>query len=119
MGVFAILPASLRVLDAVCVTVDRHAAAVSALHDTVLRTPGAANAAARESAFAGTAADETVAAYVTKVRDASYRITDRDFDALSALGLSEDAILELTLAAALGAANRRLEAGLRAMHEAG
>jgi hypothetical protein len=98
---------------------DRHAASLSSLHNAVLRTPGAINAAARENAFAGFAADQTVGAYVTKVQDASYRVTGRDFDGLSALGLSQDAILELTLAAALGAANRRLEAGLRAMHEAG
>ena len=98
---------------------DRHAASLLVLHDAVLRTPGAINVTARESAFAGLAATETVGAYVAKVQDASYRITDRDFDGLSALGLSEDAILELTLAAALGAANRRLEAGIRAMNEAG
>jgi hypothetical protein len=53
------------------------------------------------------------------VQEASYRVTDGDMEALGAAGLSEDAVFELTLAAVLGAAGRRLDAGLRALHEAG
>lgn len=99
--------------------VDPHAAAVSAVKDAILRTPGATDMAARERALLGGEASDLLAAYVAKVHEASYRIVDRDFAALAAAGVSEDAILELTLAAALGAAGRRLDAGLRALREAG
>ena len=99
--------------------VDRHAQAVSAVCDAALRTPGATDPATRELAFTGVGDHEPFTAYLAKVREASYRVTDADFTALSAAGLSEDAVFELTLAAALGAASRQLNAGLRALREAG
>jgi alkylhydroperoxidase family enzyme len=51
------------------------------------------------------------------VRDQSYRLTDTDFATLTGAGLSDDAIFEITIAAAVGAAPERLEAGLRAVRE--
>jgi alkylhydroperoxidase family enzyme len=113
------LAVKVSVLDAGRMVVDRHAEAVSAVRDAVLRTPGATDAASRELAFAGASDDAPFASYVAKVQEASYRVTDGDFEALGAAGLSEDAVFELTLAAALGAAGRRLDAGLRALREAG
>jgi alkylhydroperoxidase family enzyme len=113
------LAVKVSVLDAGRMVVDRHAAAVAAVRDAVLRTPGAADAASRELAFAGASDDAPSASYIAKVHEASYRVTDADIEALGAAGLSEDAIFELTLAAALGAAGRRLDAGLRALREAG
>jgi hypothetical protein len=53
--------------------------------------------------------------YLSKVREASYRITDADFDALHTAGRSDEEIFELTIAAALGAALRSRDAGLRAL----
>ena len=53
--------------------------------------------------------------YVEKVTRNAYKVTDGDVDRLREAGYSEDAIFELTLAAALGAARSRLDAGLRAM----
>ena len=53
--------------------------------------------------------------YATLVRDRSYRITDTDLAQLSAAGLSDDDIFEVTVAAAVGAALRRLDAGIRAV----
>ncbi|MEA2705051.1 MAG: hypothetical protein QOD63_2996 [Actinomycetota bacterium] len=55
------------------------------------------------------------AVFATKVRDDASRITDGDVDALLAAGLSEDRVLEVALAAALGAADVRLRAGLSAL----
>jgi hypothetical protein len=49
------------------------------------------------------------------VRDQAWTITDEDIGALQATGYSEDAILELTIAAAAGAAGRRYDAALRAL----
>ena len=46
------------------------------------------------------------------VRDQSFRITEGAVDDLRSAGLSEDAIFELTVAAAIGAADRQLRAGL-------
>jgi len=99
--------------------VDRHADAAADLRRTVLDTPGASDRAARRAALAAHDVPEPLAAYLGKVREASYRITDADVDGLLVAGLSEDAVFELTLAAALGAAGRRLDAGLRALREGG
>ena len=53
--------------------------------------------------------------YITKVARYAYRITQQDIEVLRSEGLSEEAIFELTLSAALGAAVARLQAGLTAM----
>jgi alkylhydroperoxidase family enzyme len=53
--------------------------------------------------------------YVENVARHAYKVVDADIDGLRDAGYSEDAIFEVTLAAALGAAQARLEAGLRAM----
>ena len=90
---------------------DRHADAAADLRRAVLDTPGATDRATRLAAVAGQDLPEPLAAYVGKVREASYRVTDADVDGLLVAGLSEDAVFELTLAAALGAAGRRLDAG--------
>jgi hypothetical protein len=55
--------------------------------------------------------------YVAKVRDHAYRVTDEDVESLKRAGYSEDAIFEVTAAAALGASITRLERGLIALHE--
>jgi alkylhydroperoxidase family enzyme len=55
--------------------------------------------------------------YVEKVAKHAYRVTDEDVEALKRAGHSEDAIFEVTAAAALGAAVMRLERGLIALHE--
>jgi hypothetical protein len=57
--------------------------------------------------------------YVAKVRESSYRVVPGDFAAMRTAGLTEDAIFEVTIAAALGAACRRLDAALQAMKEEG
>jgi alkylhydroperoxidase family enzyme len=54
--------------------------------------------------------------YVAKVAQHAYRVTDEDVAALKRAGHSDDAIFELTAAAALGAAILRLERGLIALH---
>jgi alkylhydroperoxidase family enzyme len=94
---------------------DRHRPRIDDLRGAVLESDGATTREERAAAFAG--ADEKLAAgtYVPLVREQSYRITNRDIDALLESGLSEDAIFELTVAAALGAADERLHAGLEAM----
>jgi hypothetical protein len=57
--------------------------------------------------------------YVEKVTRHAYKVTDEDIGGLLRAGYSEDAIFEITGAAALGAAVLRLEKGLIALHEKG
>jgi alkylhydroperoxidase family enzyme len=54
--------------------------------------------------------------YVDKVARHAYEVGDEDIDALRRAGYSEDAVFELTLATALGAARARLERGLAVLH---
>jgi alkylhydroperoxidase family enzyme len=96
------------------------------LSDAVLRTPGDVDPELRAAveAYAGALCGREGAApelpaelrpYVEKVAKHAYTVVDADVDRLREAGYSEDAIFELTLAAALGAARSRLEAGLAAM----
>ncbi len=55
------------------------------------------------------------AAYLDKVRRHAYRITDEDIEALTRAGYSDDAVFELTVAAAVAAGLERRDAGLRVL----
>jgi len=107
------------VVDAVVMDRDRHAAALAAVRNAVLRTRGDTSTHTREAAFEGGSDDPVLAGYIRKVQEDSFRITDADLKHLREAGFSEDAIFELTVAAAMGAAGRRLDAALRALVEDG
>ena len=94
---------------------DRHAARLARLRQAVFSSPATTTTAARAAAAEGGPLPEPIDTYAAKVRDHSYRVTDGDVEALKAAGLSEDEIFEMTVAAALGAALRSLDAGLAAM----
>jgi alkylhydroperoxidase family enzyme len=49
-------------------------------------------------------------AYLAKVADRAYAVTDADVEALEAAGLSDDEIFEQTVAAAIAQGLRRLDA---------
>ena len=51
-----------------------------------------------------------MAAYLSKVAERAYTITDEDVKALSAAGLSDDEIFDQTVAAAIAQGLRRLDA---------
>ena len=55
---------------------------------------------------------EDLAAYVDKVAKHAYKVTDDDLGRLQQAGHSDDALFEVTVSAALGAALARLERGL-------
>jgi alkylhydroperoxidase family enzyme len=100
--------------------VARHTEAVERVAEAVLQTPGDADLELRQAVAAyaaGRSAEipDELRPYIDKVARHAYKVTDEDVDALRAAGYSEDAIFELTLAAALGAARARLDAGLAAM----
>ena len=94
----------------------RYTDLVVALRAAVFDGSGVVDHATRRAAGTGAAVPEMWAAYVGKVRDASYRITDHDVSALKAAGCTEEEIFEITVAAATGAALQRLDLGLRAMN---
>lgn len=96
---------------------DRLADAARRLHDAVLEADPALTSATtsgqlRRSAYDGVVEEPVLAQYVAMVRERAHRVTDADITALRAHGLSDDAIFELTVAAALGEGQRRLAAGL-------
>jgi len=95
--------------------IDRHAAAVGALRRAVFESRGSTEPAVRNAAGSGGELPEPLGSFAAKVRDQSYRITDTDFAALTTAGLSDDAIFEITIAGAVGAALQRLDAGMRAV----
>jgi len=94
---------------------DRHAEELADLLRTVLESPGVTDQMTRQAAYKGDALPSPLGEYVAKVRGQSYRITDSAIEGLVSGGHSEDAIFEITVTAALGAAAQRLDAGLRAM----
>jgi hypothetical protein len=55
---------------------------------------------------------------IEEVSRYAYRVTDEDIRAVVRSGLSEDAVFEVILAAAVGAGSARLDAGLRALRDA-
>lgn len=91
------------------------------LRDTVLNRPGVTEVALRQAVEAGAASRAERAAddvppnlqsYVDKVARHAYAVTDKDIEALKQAGYSEDAIFEITISAAVGAAYARMERGL-------
>jgi AhpD family alkylhydroperoxidase len=77
---------------------------VDQLRHAVLEAPARTAPQARQAAASGGPLPEPLATYTTNVRNASYRIQDADVERLAAAGYTEDAIYELTFAAAVGAA---------------
>jgi hypothetical protein len=103
----------------------RHQAAVERLRRSTLEGPGHTGAELRQGVAAyssqlwrsgGTqvAIPDRIRPYVDKVVTSAYKVTDEDVADLRGAGLSEDEILEITLAAALGCGLGALEVGMAA-----
>jgi hypothetical protein len=97
----------------------RYTDAVTRTTHAVLESAGATSTQQRWAAFHRRMDElpKELRAYVDKVARHAYRITDEDVEGLKRTGHSEDAIFEITAAAALGAAIMRLERGLIVLHE--
>ena len=99
----------------------RYAAYTARLVDTALTQPGHTPTELRRAVVAraaGTGGEDvppTLAAYVDKVARHAYKVTDEDLGRLQQAGHSDDALFEVTVSAALGAALRRLDCGLAAL----
>jgi alkylhydroperoxidase family enzyme len=84
----------------------------------MLTQPGRLDLTIRLAIGEGEEPPRNLAAYVDKVRRHAYKVTDADIAALLAEGYTEDEIFEITVAAAYGAARRRLDAGMSALSAA-
>ncbi|OXM68413.1 hypothetical protein [Amycolatopsis vastitatis] len=85
------------------------------LRHAVLEAPGTTDKATRSAALLGGELPDPLKSYAANVRGASHKITDADLDELKAAGYSDDAIFEVTAAAAIGAALRSYDAGRAAI----
>lgn len=94
---------------------DRHADRLAALRAAVFEADALTDQADRAAAADGGELSAELASFLTRVREASYRLTDADVAGLRAAGHTEEELFELTIAAALGAALHRLDVGLDAM----
>ena len=69
----------------------------------------------RRAAFDNAGLDEPMGTLVEKVANHAYQVTDDDVAAVRAAGLSEDAIFEMVVCAAIGAADRQYGSALAAL----
>jgi len=98
---------------------DRYAKALARLEERLRRAPGELAPAARAVAIdAGPLLDPLAQRYAETVRQHAYTLTDRRLEELADAGWTDGQVFELTVAAAFGAARRRLDAGLAALAEA-
>ena len=93
-------------------------ALVSALEERILTGPGASAPELRAQAFANRDVPGPLAVLIDKLVDHSFQVTDADFAAALAGGLTEDQLFELVICAAAGASSRAYHAGLAALAEA-
>jgi alkylhydroperoxidase family enzyme len=85
----------------------------AATRDAVIDGPGGTDTVLRRRVASGQPPSE-LAALVRKIRDRPYAVSDSDVDALRR-HYSEDQLFELLVAAAVGAAEDRLNAALAAL----
>jgi hypothetical protein len=97
---------------------DRHRPKLDALGGSILDGPGVLEAEVRHAASADDGVPEPFTAYVDTIHRHAYRITDATVTGLGAAGADDDAIFEISVAAAYGAARARLDAGLAALRAA-
>ena len=89
-----------------------------ALVDSILTGAGRTSPDQRAAAFYNVGVEPAVKPLVDKVATRPTHVTDADFAAARAAGLSEDQVFELVIAAAVGQSTRLYEAGLAALDEA-
>jgi alkylhydroperoxidase family enzyme len=99
-------------------TEDKKRAARRALEDRILNGEGRTPPDQRARAFSNAGLPEPLHTLTDKVATKPTQVTDADFAAAKASGVSEDEIFELVICAAVGQSARQYEAGLAALAEA-
>lgn len=97
---------------------DQVAAAIDEHCEHVLTSAGETSVELRAAAAANAEVSPDLRALVDKIHRTPWDVTDEEVAALRAT-YSDDALFEVILAAAIGAARDRLAAGMRALDEAG
>jgi hypothetical protein len=100
------------------VTEDKKRAAYRALQDRILNGEGAASPEQRARAFSNAGLDAPLDRLIGKVATRPIQVTDADFAAARAAGVSDDKVFELVICAAVGESARLYDAGWAALAEA-
>jgi replication fork clamp-binding protein CrfC len=90
----------------------------AALVRQIVEEAGRASHPGRRAAFNNRGLTEPLSRLVDKVARHAYRVTDEDFAAVRASGLSEDAIFEIVVCAAVGQSTRQHDTALAALEAA-
>jgi alkylhydroperoxidase family enzyme len=96
---------------------DRFAPLFAELRRTVLESKGVTTTALRRAAAERGELPDAIGGYVTLLHEHADRIGDADIAALQKAGYDDDAIFEITVAAAVGAASHRCARALAVLDE--
>jgi hypothetical protein len=88
------------------------------LENAILQGQGVLPPETRRAASQNDGVPEPFTAYVDTIHRHAYRVTDRIVAELGEGGADDDAMFEISVAAAYGAARERLDAGLQALRTA-
>jgi len=99
------------------VTGDKKRAAYRALEDRILHGEGKAAPEQRARAFSNAGFGPPLDGLIGKVATRPTQVTDGDFAAALATGVSDDELFELVVCAAVGQSARLYDAGLAALAE--
>ena len=97
---------------------NRHRPRLEALATAILRGPGVLPPATRQSAARNDGVPDRFEAYVDTIHRHAYRVTDAMVAGLAETGADDDAVFEISVASAFGAADERLDAALQALRAA-
>ena len=95
---------------------DPHAGLRELVLARVLMSPGETDQALRQAAANGKGVPPDLQPLVDKIHRHAYKVTDADIAAAQSK-YGDDKMFEIVVSAALGAANQRLQAGLKALTE--
>jgi hypothetical protein len=98
--------------------VDEKRGVFQGLVDRVLNGAGKASVKERARAFGNEGLAPPLDELIGKVATAPAQVTDADFAAALAAGVTEDQLFELVVCAAVGQSDRQYQAGLKALAEA-
>src|SRR4051812_17111415 len=96
---------------------DPHESLRDRVLNRVLLGAGESDTALRQAAASGKGVPADLQALIDKIHRHAYKVTDDDIAAVQAK-YGDDKLFEVIVSASLGAANQRLQAGLRALREA-